>query len=887
MATDELRFLCAAFGRLVLLYPPEFRRLFAADMVSHFRRSAGVAYRRGGRTRLYVFGLTTFLGVAGAAMAERARRRREPRTARRGDVMNGWNQDLRLAFRALRKTPAFTALAVLTLGLGIAVNTTIFSLVSTLLFSELPLKDPDGFVFLWAVNERAGERRSALSLPEVAEIRREARSLSAVVFAVEESLLLDGEGGARRVAANRVTADFFDVWGVDCVLGRCFLAGEDRPGAPPVAVVSHGFWERQLGSDAQAIGTLLRLDGLPTTIVGVASPKMEFGGLSEFEVWIPIGVELETAPRDERVAFTQARLEPGVSPEEAGRELEAIAGRLEREHPESAGYGFRVSSVEDELLNEDDRSVFVVLGLSVALVLLIACANVANMLMARASARAREIALQLALGARRSRILRQFGAEALVLSMLAGLVGLVLARALLDFLVYLTAGRTWILSAAEIDRRVLAFTLGISLAMPLLFALIPSLRASRPDLAASLKEGARAGTGMRARSGRGFLMASQVAMALTLMITTALLARTIHEFKTRHLGFETEGVAAATIELSHVRHERDVRQFYEALMARASETSGSRGVSVVSPLPLTTGQRRSFLIEGAAPPGKDEEAPSAYRFVAGPGYLQVMGIPILAGRDFSSSDREGSAPVALLNKSAADRYFAGEMPIGRRIRLSSDEADRWIEVVGVVGDVVHLDDELPRAPQFYLPFAQAPSPDATVVARTTEPALFAESLRAEVDALGADDALAGVRTMKEISEEELANADAITVLFGIFAGFALIMASMGIYAVMSYAVSQRERELSIRLALGAKRNDVLRMVVLQGAKLSMAGMAVGLVGALLLSRLLDGAVFGMSLSHPATYALVTAALGAVALLSNYAPARRATRLDPIAALRAE
>jgi putative ABC transport system permease protein len=264
-----------------------------------------------------------------------------------------------------------------------------------------------------------------------------------------------------------------------------------------------------------------------------------------------------------------------------------------------------------------------------------------------------------------------------------------------------------------------------------------------------------------------------------------------------------------------------------------------------------------------------------------------MGIPLLAGRDFSPTDREDSPPVALLNAMAVDRYFSGEMPLGKRIRLSSDEADRWIEIVGVVGDVVHLDDQLPRAPQLYLPFAQSPSPDAAVVARTTEPALFAESLRAEVAALGAEDALAGVRTMKEISEEELANADAITVLFSIFAGFALIMASMGIYAVMSYAVSQRERELSIRLALGAKRNDVLRMVVLQGAKLSLLGIGVGLLGALALSRVLDGAVFGMSLSHPATSALVTFALGAVALLSNYAPARRATRLDPIAALRAE
>ena len=894
MSADRGR-LISLFERMLRVYPDDFRRLFAEDMADHFSRRCAERYRRGGPVLLYGFALRTGLEILVEGLVERSRSHRRRAGARGRGRRKFWSIDMRTelrhALRSLGKTPVFTVLSVLTLGLGIAVTTTMFSLTSKLLFSELPVSDPETLVFVWGRNERASENRASLSLPEVAELRTEVTSFESVAMALDESLEITSLPVPRRVVAFRVTDNFFDVWGVGTLLGRSFLPGEDRPGAQPTVILSHGFWERDLGSDPKIVGATLDLDGKPHLVVGVVSPRMEFGDLSRIDVWVPMGRELRTAKRDERLAFTQARLKAGVSASEAQEECEILASRLQQAHPESHGWSFRVSSVADEILNQEDRSIVVVLFISVGFVLFIACANVANMLMARTAARSREIAVRLALGARRSAILRQFLTEALLLSLGSAVLGLFLARGLLDLLVLITSGEQWIYRAASIDHRVLAFTLAIAVVTPLFFAFLPSLSASRPDLTASLKEGARAGTGRRKRSSRGLLVTAQIAMALSIMVVTGLLARHIAEIKGTGLGFEPAGVLSVVPELPEAQYPsgNEAKLFYQELVEGARATPGVAEAALVSPVPLAaSGQRLNFRVEGrSVAPTEEGETPSAYFFTSGPGYLSVMKIPLLRGRDFSPADEDSSPGVALLNETGAARYFPGGDPIGSRIQLVRETDGPWIEIVGVVGDVVHLDDNVPSVPQMYLAFAQSPATSMSVVARASgDPSAVAEPLRALLLSLEPD-ASVQTRTLPELRREVFASADAIIALFAIFAGFALAMASMGIYGVMSYSVSQRERELGIRIALGADRADVTRMVAREGAKLVALGAIAGLIGAAFLGRMLSGVVFGVSLFDPVTFASVTAILVVVAFLSNWVPARRATRVDPIATLRAE
>ncbi len=888
----ERRRLRSFFERILRVYPEDFRRLFAEDMTEQFSRRCDEAETRGGRLFLYAFAIRTALEVAVHGALER---RSSVRGLRGGRQRKGFRIEMvaefRHALKGLLKTPGFTVLAVLTLGLGIAVTSTMFSLTSTLLFSELPASDPERLVFVWGRNERASENRAPLSLPEVAELRAGVSSFVSVGTAVDESFELTGVPRPRRVTAFRVTDNFLDVWGVSTILGRGFVPGEDRAGAQPTALLSHGFWERELGSDPKIVGATLVLDGKPHLVVGVVSPKIEFGDLSQIDLWVPMGRELLTANRDERLAFTQARLEAGVSASEAQKECDLLASRLQQAHPESHGWSFRVSPIADEVLNQDDRSIVVVLVISVGFVLFIACANVANMLMARTAARSREIAVRLALGARRSAILRHFLTEALLLSLGSALVGLLLARGLLDLLVLITSGEQWIYRAASIDHRVLAFTLAITAATPLFFALLPSLSASRPDLTGSLREGARAGTGRRALRSRGLLVAAQIAMALSIMVVTALLARHIAAIKNAGLGFEPKGVLSVVPELPEAKYPSgsEAKRFYEELIEGARATPGVVEAALVSPVPLvSSGQRLNFRVEGRSDPEtEDEERPSAYFFTSGPDYLSVMGIPLLRGRDFSITDDDSSARVALLNETGAARYFAGGDPLGSRIQLVRDADQQWIEIVGIVGDVVHLDENVPSVPQIYLIFAQSPATNMSLVARAGgDPSALADPLRTLALAIEPD-ASVQTRTLSELRHEVFASADAVIALFAVFAAFALVMASTGIYGVMSYAVSQRERELGIRMALGADRADVTRMVAAQGAKLVALGTIAGLVGAALLSRMLSGKFFGMSLYDPSTFASVTSILAAVAFLANWVPARRATRVDPIATLRAE
>jgi putative ABC transport system permease protein len=903
MGGRDRELLRPAFGRILRLYPEAFRRLFADDMTSLFERRSKDALDEHGRLGLYRFAVATFAGMAAMAMVEqwdvhrRTRRRHVGiriqgggrRSRDRGRITMGIIRDLRSAFRTLVKSKAFTLIAVSTLALGIGVNTTIFSVVNALLFSELPVTEADRFVFLWATNERAGENRTALSFPEVADLRASVQSFEGISVGYEDNFILTGEREPSRVSGFRVSDNMFPLWGVRTILGRSFEKGEDRPGAAPVAVLSDGFWKRHFGEDPRVVGSTIRLDGEAYTVVGVLSPKMEFGDLSAIDVWVPLRMDLATTRRDDRRAFTQARLKPGVSVEEASEECRTVAARLEREHPESEGWSFRVSPVSQEIMNDDDNAMMWALIVSVAFVLWIACVNVANMLMARSTARTREVALRLALGSGRFRLVRQFLTEGFLLSIAACGLGLLLSRGLLE-LFFVTSDQNWIYSKAVVDSRVLLFTLGISFLTPFLFALLPSLRASRPNLIESLKEGGRAGAGRTTLRSRGLLMAGQVAMALMLMLVTGLLIRSEIELKTANLGFEPQGVLSVGLDLPRTQYLSDdqVRNFYRELVERSLATPGVAEAAVVDPVPLSErGGRRNLRIQGLST-AESHESPSAYFFTVSPGYLSTMKIPLLRGRDFGEGDREGAPRVALINREAAERLFEGEDPLGRLIQPAGTSESEWFEIVGVTGNVAHLDRKVPVVPQVYLPFAQGPSAAMSLVVRTAgAPESVVEPIRNVVKALDPQLPVDEILTMEERRHREFANVDAIVLMFFVFAAFALVMASMGIYGVMSYAVSQREREIGIRMALGAKRSDVVHMIVSEGGKRVVLGTVAGLAGALALGRLLSGILFGVSPFDPLTFVTVTLVLVVVAFLANYVPARRATRIDPIRTLRAE
>ncbi|HXV61582.1 MAG TPA: ABC transporter permease [Vicinamibacteria bacterium] len=884
---------------LTKIYSPEFQRWFAHDMLTLFELQCEEVRRRRGRIGLTAFAARTFASVTffgivdrlPALMAEvRVRRKRE-------GPMSAFAHDLRQGVRTMTTSPAFAIIAILTLALGIAVNATIFSLVSTLLFSELPVGDPDRFVFLWGTNERAGENRSPLTLREVDELRKHSESFSGVSALLEGSFVLtDDQQDPARVIAFRVTEDFHDVWGIDTVVGRRFSSGDDRPGGPPVVILSHGFWDRRFGRDPGVIGQVLELDGEAHTVIGVLSPQIEYGSIANVDVWLPLGLDLQTALPGERGSFTTARLRTGVNVERSQLEVALIASRLEGEDPALyRGWGVRVSPIAEELLNEEDEALVLVTIFSVGLVLLIACANVANLFMARATSRSREVAVRLALGADRGRLVRQLMTEGLVLAIVAASLGLILARGLLGVLIVLSSDQQWIYRTADLDRHVLAFTLGISLLTPLVFALAPSLRASRTDVAQALRQGGRSGVGRASLRSRGFLVAAQVAMALSLMIVTGLLVRTAFHLRQLDLGFETDGLLTVEIRLPERDYgtEDSRRRFYEELIVRSAAIPGVTHAAVVSHLPLSlVGPARPFLVEGAG--SEEEERPRAQFLIASPDYFDTLGVPLVGGRAFQDSDTAASPRVAIVNKKWTERYGTDGAPLGTRIRLAEEEGSPWVEVVGVVGDVIDVDiaeasgvKEL-SVPQVYLPLAQAPIARMSHVLRTeAHEATLAGAVRANIRAIDPDLVVVETRTMKEMSEEIYASSNPILVLFLVFAAFALLMASMGIYGVTSYAVSQREQEIGIRIALGASRHDVSRMIVRQGGRLVLAGGVCGLALAWLLGRLLAATLIGVSPVDPLTFLTVPVVLVLVAFLANYVPALRATRVDPITALRAE
>jgi putative ABC transport system permease protein len=820
-------------------------------------------------------------------------------------MMDNLLQDLRYAARRLLRSPGFTAVALLTLALGIGANSAIFTVVHGVLLRSLPFAEPEALVAFGTVQPGEAPRAGSLSPPDFMSLRDQATGagsgspgvLADAVAFVYGAAALTGEGEPQRVEAAWVSAGFFEIFGAAPVLGRSFTADENRPGDDDVAVLGHGFWLQAFGGDPGVVGRTVTVNGVSRTVVGVAPPGFDFPDRRVLWSPIPYGETFssETAVnRRAQYLSVVGRLRPGVSVAQARAEVTAIAARLEAEFPETnTNVTLAMLPLREVVVGEVRTPLLVLLG-AVGFVLLIACANVANLLLARAAARQSEMALRTALGAARGRLVGQLLTESLLLGLLGGALGLLLAYAGTDLLLALRPEGIPRLDDVGVDATVIGFTLAVSLGTGLLFGLVPALHVTRADLTAVLAEAGRGGpVGRQGQRTRSLLVVAEVALAVMLLVGAGLLMRSFLQLQQVDPGFRPEQALATQLSLPARSYPDDDRRaaFYGALIERLEALPGVTSVGAVNVLPMSDDRMViNFAVRGREPlpPG---EQPTLDVRLATPDYLRAMGIPLLRGRAFSDRDRADAPQVALINEAAAQRHFPGEDPIGQFIRLGWGRAEGEFaggEVVGIVGDVRQLglaDDFLP---EIYLPHAQAPEAQMSVVVRTAgDPLTLAGAIRAEVRSLDPNLPVGTMTTLDHVVSRSVAQPRFYLLLLGIFAAVSLTLTAVGIFGVMSYAVVQRTREIGIRMALGAAPGAVLRMVIGGALALAVGGMALGLGGALVLTRVLESLVFGVSTTDPLTYAGVAGALTAVVLLASYIPARRATRVDPAVALRGE
>ncbi|MFP5264632.1 MAG: ABC transporter permease [Blastocatellia bacterium] len=800
-------------------------------------------------------------------------------------------QDLRYSVRVLLKRPAFTAIIVLALAIGIGANTAIFSVINAILLRPLPYKNPDRISMIWLDNKKLGVDQDWHSYPNYMDYKEQNQSFEDMAAFNDRSFNLTGAGEPVRVTGVWATASLFPVMGIEPALGRTFTVEEEEPGKDLVVVISNGLWQRLFGADRDVVGRAINLNGVDRTIIGVMPPSFSFPE-KETEIWVPLA--LSPQRKQARGAFSLkavGRLKPGVTIEQARADMGAIATRLQEQYPNMAGYGVNLVPLHEQVTGKVRPALLVLLG-AVAFVLLIACANVANLLLARAAAREREMAIRAALGARRSRIIRQLLTESVVLAILGGVAGLLIATWGLDVLIALSPPDTPRLEQAGVDARVMAFTLGVSLLTGFVFGLVPALESSKPDMNESLKEGGRGSTGGRRGSRvRSLLVVSEIALSLVLLICAGLMIRSFVRLQAFDLGFNPNNLITMRVQLpgSKYRNEQQAVDFFQRLFKRLESAPGVQAAGGISSIFLSdTPNSTTFTIEGR-PPQPDAERVEVPVDGVTSNYFRVMGIPLLKGREFDERDVIGSTPVAIINETFARRFFADEDPVGKRFVYGDpDPRNPWITIVGVVADMRRTGFEKAVRPETFLPQYQNPDTALTIVARTaSDPAGFANTLRGEVWAVDKDQAVYDIKTMDQTLSEMTSRRRFTMTLLGVLAGVALILAAMGIYGVISYSVTQRTHEIGIRLAMGAQTSDVLRLIVGHAARLAFVGVGVGLVASLFLTRFMSSLLYGVSATDPMTFAAIPLVLTGVALGASYVPARRAMRVDPIVALRYE
>ncbi|HVG21686.1 MAG TPA: ABC transporter permease [Blastocatellia bacterium] len=800
-------------------------------------------------------------------------------------------QDLRYGVRTLLKNRAFTAVALLALALGIGANTAIFSVVNAVLLRPLPYAEPEQLVLVQANNPQQKIKQAPTSLPDFLDWRERNSSFEQVAAFSRWSTVLTGGEEPERLPTGFVSDNFFSTLRAKPILGRTFSDGDDLPGAEPVVVVSSGLWKRRFGSDAALVGQTVTLSGKSSTVIGVA-PDLFNDLVGRIDVWIPLARNTDDWPRDNRGLSVVGRLKPGVSLKQADAEMSAIAAQLQQSYPKSnAGWGANVASLHESTVGDVRAPLLILLG-AVCLVLLIACANVANLLLARAASRQKEVALRMALGATRSRLIRQLLTESVLLSVGGGAFGLLLAVCGIKLLISISPDDIPRVSEINLDSRVLVFAGGISLLTGLIFGLAPAFQASKLNLNESLKEGGRGSSegGHRNRV-RSMLVVSELALALVLLVGAGLLIKSFIRLQSVNPGFNPENVLTVGLSLPPSRYRLPGPRvaFFDQLMSRLEALPGAQSAGLTLNLPLNGGGISAWhgVVLGGHPITPEETTQTENRIIS-PSYFRTLGIPLLKGREFAAQDNRQDAPhVVAVSDTLARRLWPGEDPIGKRIQFGHDEPfDR--EVVAVVGDIKRFGLESSEDMATYIPYAQQPWTDMVIVARAaSDPTSLAAAIKGAVQAVDKDQPVHNIKTLETVITNSTSQRRFNLLLLGVFASVALVLAAVGIYGVMSYSVTQRTHEIGIRMALGATPSDVLRLVVGHGLTLTLAGIGIGIGAACAVTQVLESLLYGVSATDPLTFAGTALLLASVALMASFIPARRATRVDPMIALRHE
>jgi putative ABC transport system permease protein len=808
-----------------------------------------------------------------------------------------------IALRQLRRNPGFTAVAILTLAIGIGANTAIFSVVNAALLRPLPFGNPSSLVMVWGNNPTAGMLGFPASAPDYFDWEEQNHCFSGMAAFSEWSMVLSGGIQPEQLDVEEVSPNFFSVLGVAPMLGRGFSKGEDQPGKGNVAVLSYGLWKSQFGGDPNAVGKTIQLNGRSVTVVGVAGPDFDFyvrahSPLGEPpQLWAPLEVPPEWHQRSKLSSWhglrVIARLSPGISLSQAQAQMNVVAANLAARYPEyDKGLGVALVLLRDELSGTLRTPLFILLG-AVGLFLLIACANLSSLLLSRAWGRRHEIAIRLALGASRSRVTRQLLMESLLVGVLGGAAGAFVAVWATKALIHVGSGSLHYLSAVTVDWRLLVFAAGVALFSGLLAGFWPSLMAARGEAASALSDGRRTSASRQSLAARNALVVVEISLALVLLAGSSLLIRSFLRLTEVNPGFDVAHLLTFQLTLPDSKYGEETARaaFFSQFLDEIRMLPGAISATADLAPPFDGLGFTTFAsIVGEAPQHPGEALRTLVRVIE-PGYFPTMGIPALQGRTFNEREFSQQSNVVIINKAFANDYFRGKNPLGQKIILymsGTGKADLPDEIIGVVGDVHESSLAARPEPLAYWPYPQAPSKMMTIVVRTATPPLsLVPAVRGALHRMDKDQPMAKISTMDELVANSVARSRFMMFLLSAFAGLALVLACIGIYGVMAYSVAQRTHEIGIRMSLGAKKNDVLRMVIGQGFRLTLLGTVTGIAGAIALTRFLSSLLYGVRPTDPLTFVAVSLLLTAVALLACYIPARRAMRVDPMVALRYE
>ena len=815
-------------------------------------------------------------------------------------------KDIRYGIRGLLKHPGFTLIAVLTLALGIGANTAIFTVVNAVLLRPLPFVEPDKLLFIWQTHpfgKRIGMDQLPTSNADFLDWQEQSNLFEGMSMLDSWGGNLTGGAAPEHIDGARVSVNLLSLLRASPMLGRDFTAEEARPGNDHVLILSHGLWQRRFGGKPDVVGQQVQIDGESFTILGVMGPDFAFPkdvGLPEYfpfartAAWLPIALtEQQRKNRGSHHLATIARLKPGATLAQAQSQLAAIAKNIEQKDPEQAkDWGATVNLVHEQVVGSSRKAIWILLG-AVGCVLLIACANVANLLLARATSRQKEIAIRAALGAGRLALVRQLLTESVLLSLVGGTLGVLLAAWSVKVLVAVSAGRLPRLAEINIDARVLLFTAAVSLITGVVFGLVPALQASKTDLNESLKESGRSAMGGRHRQrARSLLVVSEVALSLVLLVGAGLLAKSFVRLQNVKPGFDPDHLLTVDLALPQMKYKDDAQmaRFFEQVVERIRALPGVEAAAAVSHLPLSGHEELDgFSIEGRPEPIEVAQIQTADFRVITPDYFRALKIPLLQGRTFTDQDRANTTYSVVIDEAFARRFFPGEDPIGKRLTEQGSRSTHGLAtIVGVVGGVKHTELKTEPRPTMYLTAPQSPWRNMTLVVRSTnDPASLTAAVRREVWAVDKDQPLAEISAMDQLFAKAVAPQRFNMLLVGLFAALALTLASIGIYGVIAYSVTQRGQEMGVRLALGASSRDILVLVIGQALRTSLLGVGVGLVAAFALTRVMSSLLFEVSATDPFVFAVLAVLLTGVALIASYIPARRATKVDPLVALRYE